>query len=226
MAKASWPTASSRVLKMVYKPNIPLPGDNLSVSQGDINNNFLDANASFGVDHYPFDDATLNNGRHKPVHIVKELVNPVPVVGQQIVFTKDYLPDYTGATPDTQLYTITELGGVSQLSGNASTGTEGWNWSGGVLHQWGFVAMASGTGTSDHREGTVTFKDRSLFMIPFPTQCFFVVTTVTIANQASTSPASNTVSIFSKSATEFKWTFNTTGNITSQPGFYWYAIGV
>ena len=52
---------------MAYDPNIPLPTDLLSVSQNDIKNNFTQANTSFGIDHYPFDDGTANNGKHNQV---------------------------------------------------------------------------------------------------------------------------------------------------------------
>jgi hypothetical protein len=210
---------------MVYKPNIPLPTDNLSVSQNDLLQNFTSANTSFSIDHYSFDDLTTNNGRHKDIHIVKRVGDPVNVAGVEIVYSKDYTPDTTGGTADTQLFAMTGAGGISQLTGNSSL-QEGWCWMGGVLLQWGVVAVSSGSGSSSHRQGTVTFKDRVVgASIPFPNNCFVVTTNLTISVQGATSPASNTLSIFSKSATNFTWTFNTSGNITDQPQFYWMAIG-
>lgn len=59
---------------MSYIPGIPLPGDLLSDSQNDIKNNFTAANASFGVDHYAFDNGTVNNGFH-------DKVTTPPIVG-------------------------------------------------------------------------------------------------------------------------------------------------
>ncbi len=50
-----------------YIPTIPQPGDDLSDSQPQILGNFTKANSSFGIDHYPFADATINNGKHKQV---------------------------------------------------------------------------------------------------------------------------------------------------------------
>lgn len=50
---------------MTFNPNIPLPTDELSDSQGDILNNFSSSNTSFGIDHYAFSDLTANNGKHK-----------------------------------------------------------------------------------------------------------------------------------------------------------------
>jgi hypothetical protein len=47
-----------------YKPNIPQPNDNLSVSQNDILGNFQQLDTSFGIDHYKYSDATTNNGFH------------------------------------------------------------------------------------------------------------------------------------------------------------------
>lgn len=49
---------------MTYNNAIPQPGDELSVSQGDILTNFQVLNNSFGVDHYPYNDLTANNGKH------------------------------------------------------------------------------------------------------------------------------------------------------------------
>lgn len=51
----------------VFNPNIPQPTDDLSVSQGQILQNFQKSNSSFGIDHYTFSDATINNGFHNQV---------------------------------------------------------------------------------------------------------------------------------------------------------------
>lgn len=49
---------------MTYNPSIPNAGDFISISQGQIFNNFAKANSSFGTDHYAFSDLTANNGFH------------------------------------------------------------------------------------------------------------------------------------------------------------------
>jgi hypothetical protein len=51
----------------IYNPNIPIASDDLSDSQGQILQNFNRANSSFGIDHYPFADLTVNNGKHNVV---------------------------------------------------------------------------------------------------------------------------------------------------------------
>lgn len=52
---------------MVYNANIPQPGDILSDSQNDLLNNFAQLNTSFGIDHYPFTDNSVNLGEHNQV---------------------------------------------------------------------------------------------------------------------------------------------------------------
>lgn len=70
---------------MPYNASIPNPNDLLSVSQGDIRNNFTTANASFGVDHTAF-DININPGYHKVVHLLtpNPNANPAPIanIGQ------------------------------------------------------------------------------------------------------------------------------------------------
>ncbi len=65
---------------MPYNANIPNPGDLLSVSQGDIKNNFSQANTSFGIDHSPFTDQTANAGFHQKVTTLPNTIEPVTAV--------------------------------------------------------------------------------------------------------------------------------------------------
>lgn len=51
----------------LYSPNIPLPGDDLDVSQQDILNNFSALNTVYGTDHYAYTDTTGNAGAHDKV---------------------------------------------------------------------------------------------------------------------------------------------------------------
>lgn len=209
---------------MTYQPGKPLPGDLLSDSQGDIKDNFTVANTVMSIDHYPFADLTTNAGRHKDIHIVKRVGNPATVAGTQILFTKDYTPNTSPASPaDTQLFTMTGAGGLSQLTGNNSA-NEGWCWMGGILLQWGTVTIG---GSSSHVTGTVTFQSRSAgSTIPFPNNIFAINATLTIAS-SSTTTASNTIAIRSKSITNFLWVYNSSSSSGSadHPQFYWTAIG-
>jgi hypothetical protein len=67
-----------------YNPNIPQPTDFLSNSQQDMLNNFSQANTTMGVDHYSFDDATANNGKHNKVTtpIITGAAHPVTAVNE------------------------------------------------------------------------------------------------------------------------------------------------
>lgn len=198
-----------------YNPSIPNAGDLLSTSQQNIKDNFTKANSSFGTDHYAFNDGTANNGRHKDIHIVKRVGNAAAVSGIYTVFSKDYTPDTAGGVADTQLFGITQNGGVSQLSGNSSA-TDGWFWSGGLLIQWGIVTLPG----SSNPNGTVTFKNRVAGAIPFPNNCFNV--NVSLQANVKTSQANTIAVLGTPSTTSFSWFF--TGS-TSYDKFYWVAIG-
>lgn len=74
---------------MTYNPNIPQPDDNLSVSQGDLLNNFTDLNTKFSINHVSLTDTTSDTGKHKYVSFVEQASNPETVANEQILFTKD-----------------------------------------------------------------------------------------------------------------------------------------
>lgn len=208
---------------MTYNPGIPTPTQNLSVSQGLIKTNFTTANTSFGINHFPFDDLTTNNGLHKDINQFKRVGNAPNLTDTYTLFTKDYTPVTTGGVPDTQLFGITAGGGISQFSGNL-VGEDGWCWVGGVLLQWGFVTDPDITsGTAD---GTVTFLDRVTGAIAFPNACFVVMGTNTYPVLATgTRTASLSISKAAGGVTKdkFDWSFN--GSSGAATGFFWYAIG-
>ena len=54
---------------MSFNKNIPQPTDRLSQSQQDLLNNNLQLNTSFGVNHFPFDDLTADNGKNNFVQL-------------------------------------------------------------------------------------------------------------------------------------------------------------
>lgn len=209
---------------MVFNRNRPTAGEKLSNSQPLIRDNFNSSDDTFGVDHYAFSDTTANNGRHKDIHIVKRVGDPAAVVGTGIIFSKDYTPNSTGATVDQQLFTESGSGKISQLTGySTSSVTNGWQWVGGILIQWGQVTFA---GNLAHATSTVTFKDRVVGAIPFPNNIFIVNGTLQVASSTET-VASNILAIRSFSKTQFVWVFNSSSSTgsTKYPGFYWTAIG-
>src|SRR5260221_3282050 len=51
----------------LFLPNIPQPNDNLDFSQGQLLSNNQGLDTVFGIDHYPFSDASGNKGFHNTV---------------------------------------------------------------------------------------------------------------------------------------------------------------
>ena len=203
-----------------YNRDIPESTNNPSVDQPDMKINTNSIDELINVDHNSF--GVDDGGYHKVIHEVTQGADPATIAGVNQIYSKFYTPDTTGGVPDTQLFSKTGLGGVSQLTGNLGS-ADGWQWIGGVLVQWGVVSFAPG---SDHETSTVTFKDRVPGAIRFPNNIFIVNGTLLVASQSET-VASNTLAIRSFSATQFRWVYNSSSSTgsTRYPGFYWIAIG-
>jgi hypothetical protein len=143
-----------------YNPNIPQANDLISVSQGQLLNNFSQANVVIAKDHYAFDD-TLNG---------KEGLH------QQVTFPSVKASDPTIVSPKGILYTKTS-GGDSQLfyeNATAVTQLSGLNPVGNIQFRWGL---------STANPSTVTFST------PFPNSCLVVVVSSSngTSNQVGTS---------------------------------------
>ncbi len=209
----------------VFTRNIPLGSHNPSVDQNPMKNNFNSTDSIIDIDHFGFNDNL--GGYHDIIHQPAQVADPAPIGGPpQInqVYVKSYTPDTTGGVADVQLFNRTSVGQISQLTGyNTSSTSDGWQWIGGILVQWGVVAFAGG---NSHETGTVTFKDRVAGAIPFPTNTFVVIPGLRVASSGTTT-SSNTIAIRSKSLTQFSWVFNSSSSSgsTAFPGFYWYAVG-
>lgn len=116
---------------MVYNPNIPAAGDALSVSQGQIQTNFSDANTYFAVNHEAF-DAVSNNGKHKAIVMTQQL-NPTVAATDAAVFTK-------AGTYNTNPQVFFRQGATNTIfnATEASLGTTGWAYLPcGLLIKWG-----------------------------------------------------------------------------------------
>jgi len=202
---------------MPYNANIPQPTDLLSNSQGDIRNNFSQANTSFGIDHLPFTDASANLGYHKDIHQVPQ-ADPAPIAGINQLYSKLYTPNYAGAVADTQLFNMTGLGGISQLTGNNAILNGGWTWVGGILLMWGQQALTA----ASTQAGVVTFSTVSATSIPFPNSCFNVQ--ITYKSNAVNNSSTNICVTGNPTNLAFSWAFSGTGaNVITS--FNWFAIG-
>jgi hypothetical protein len=106
---------------------------------------------------------------------------------------------------DTQLYSLSGAGVLSQLTGFSAT-TNGYAWVGGILLQWGVV-------TSPPNSGSVTFP------VAFPTNApFFIDITLDSSFVQNTTPVINSGVAPTKTA----FSYLVPGAL---PKFYWFAIG-
>lgn len=90
---------------MTYDPDIPAPADLLSVSQGDLLENFDQLNTQFGVNHVEFDDPGANKGKHKFCSFVEQANDPAAQADEYLLYSKQ---DVSG---DTELYLKPEAAG-------------------------------------------------------------------------------------------------------------------
>ena len=209
---------------MAYNPNIPNPSDFLSDSQVDIKANFSALNTVYSIDHTAFTGVT-NAGFHKPVHIVAAAI-PTAVSGTNIVSSASVTPNtLPGSAADVQLFSRTAGGVISQLTGHISE-AEGYQWLGGILVQWGTVAMNTGVGTNTHRTGPVSFQARNAGKtIPFPNQIFGVNASLIVIN-TTTTDGENTIATQVPTINGFTWVYNgNSAGIAIYPDFFWIAIG-
>jgi len=206
-----------------YTAGYPPDGSSLGQTKSTIRNNLDGTFQTLGVDH-------INNngqpgskppGYHTIIHEVTQ-TSVTTVAGVNQIFSG--VPGTlivngvtTAAIPsngDTQLYSLTGAGILSQLTGNSST-SNGYVWVGGILIQWGQVVTSLNTGAT----GTITFSPA------FPNNCFSFQTTPGFA--AGNPPTnSNPCTIaystpISKTAVSWE-SFTASSKYTN---FYWTAIG-
>src|SRR6188508_1037394 len=125
-----------------YNRNIPFATNSPAADQPNMLTNTNSTDDLIAVDHNSFN--VPDGGYHKIIHQtlgpvggersrttvanVDTLSNfPATIPGINQVFAANYTPDYTSATSDTQLFTKTAQGGVSQLTGDDAE-TDGWQW--------------------------------------------------------------------------------------------------
>ena len=156
-----------------YTPGYPPDGSFLGQTKSTIRNNLDGTFETLGVDHVNNNGVPGSNpaGYHTIVHEVPQTaVSTVAGFGQIFCGVPGTLTvngTATKAVPnngDTQFYSLSSSGVLTQLSGYSASGN-GYAWVGGVLLQWG-----SGTATSSG--ATINFP------IAFPSNVFSVTATV------------------------------------------------
>ena len=92
-------------MSFVYQPGIPTGAFNLDQDYLNVQGNFQQANIVYGTDHYPFNNATPNQGFHNQVTTPIYVANPVTG-----------LPPVTAANPIFYAFQQTAPLGVLQYS--------------------------------------------------------------------------------------------------------------
>lgn len=220
-----------------YNNNVPNPPNDPGDDVGDMNQNTQSVNGIIAQDHVGFNLA--DGGYHKVIHQKNQTINgqstwiptnagiiaaiqATKIAGVQQTFPLLYTPNTTGGAQDTQLFSMTGNGGISQLTGNLAT-SDGWSWLGGILLQWGTVTVTPGSWPTTAQ--VQLFKDRAVGCIPFANNCFVVLTNFN-GPSSGTNADRATISIVSKSVSQFQWIFSPAASSSATfTGFSWIAIG-
>src|ERR1041385_3031271 len=129
-------------MSFTYNRDIPDGPNNPSVDQPKMKTNTNSTDDLIAVDHVSFN--LSSGGYHTVIHQTLQGSDPAAIPSINQMYSKDYTPDTTGGTADTQLFSMTGDGIISQLSGYQTTDIRnGWQWIGGILLQWGCVTGLS-----------------------------------------------------------------------------------
>ena len=206
----------------IYNPAIPTGIVNLDDDYKNIQNNFSQLDTSFGINHFPFSENTVKNGKHTYINMVDNVAIPsgvnVLVANEGTLYTKTtaaitdmfYTPD---ASLNEYQMTRTDAANFATFATDTNyapvvaTRIGGWTFlPGGLILQYGNM-----TETAANTAGGTEV----IFPIPF-TSFLGSVTATRRQNNSSTS-----YGIISQSLTKFNFTSNGGSN---QP-FFWVAIG-
>lgn len=225
-------------MNLTYNNNEPAANNDPSNSQSPMLTNTKSINSWVNIDHHGFGDnigGYHRNIRQDTATPVQKTVDrtvspstftgfPTPITGINQLFAAN-VKVFTSPSPntktDTQLFSVTGAGGISQLTGNfipgfaAGTGSRGYCWVGGLLIQWGAIystTAATYTFTSDPN------------CIEFPGSCVSVQCTV-MRNTGSTSNSSANVVINQSTLAKTSFGWNWAGSTSNYVGFLWLAIG-
>lgn len=205
---------------MPYQANKPQAADQMSISQGDLQNNFLALKALVDVNHETFGSA--NEGKHTVVAFPEQTVSVVPPI----------FPPATTAT-EMALY-AKATGGATQLflrpTGQvAGTDANDINISEWILNPVGgatnSVTLPNGLimkwGLSGLNENVGGGKTRIDFPVAFPHNCLNVQATTNSIHHGT-----NTfINVYALLAASFNCTSSTRTGATSGGTIYWFAIG-
>jgi hypothetical protein len=192
-----------------YPPDGASLGQTKSTIRGNLDGTFQ----TLSVDH-------INNngqpgskpaGYHTVIHEVSQTsVNTVVNYNQVFSGIPGTLVVNSVTTPtippggDTQLYSLSGAGVLSQLTGSVQS-ANGYAWIGGILLQWGGSVIGSGIVN---------------FPITFPTGFFNIQ--MTLSMPVANPPSQGTIVYTQGTPTSFNYKYSGSGNIDT---FFWLAIG-
>jgi len=186
---------------------IPNPNDQLSVSQGQIQNNFTSLDATFSVNHGGF---VAENGKHTFVEMTLQATPPTTVgneVGLYCGTSKagDVTPQVPALFFKTQNSPSSSTGIDFTTSVNASPG-----WTrlpSGIIFQWGMAEAFMTTG----------------FPLKFPTACFGIELTAT-SNIGMTAEFWSYGNVTATNFTTQSYLYN--GDMGTGTTAFYFAVGV
>jgi hypothetical protein len=189
-----------------YNTNIPFASNSPSQDQPRMQENTNSLKDLIEIDHIGF--GNNEGGYHKNIHQPVLVGAPAAILGINQIFSL-VPPSNIPANGDTQLFSLTGMNGLSQMTGNQAA-TNGAVWCAGILFQWG-----QKTGL-----GAVTFP------FVFPNTLFNVTATLYHTSPTVVS-VTQSVTIDSNPVTfttaGFSWAV--TPAIGQNLGFYWFAVG-
>jgi hypothetical protein len=201
---------------MAYQPGVPTGLVPLNQDYLNLQQNFTQINNQYNVDHVPLTDTSGSppQGYHTIIHQqAQSSVNTIAgtdqlfsgVPGTLIVngVTTSPVPPNN----DNQLFALTGMGGLCQLTGHFA-GAIGYGWCSGLLIQWGTTATSVSDGSTIN------------FGIAFPHVCLVVIPTLVITTNNARIAAYQ-----SFSTSGFVVRILTALNVPSSATVSWIAIG-
>lgn len=211
---------------MAYQTTKPAPNDDLDVSVTDIQQNFLTANTVMDINHYPFDNLTVNKGKHKFVDMPVLAGVPTIAAGDGGIYTKldastqaqmFYTPDATGNEYQLTRTIAASFAkfGVFIADGALANSTFGWSFlPGGLLFQYGTYIPGNFSGS---KTGAINFPT-AFTSVPY----LIILTPISKAN----SNENHTLSLSSTTPpTTTTFNYNWDSTTSTYSGFSWTAIG-
>lgn len=202
-----------------FQLGYPPDGSSLGNTKLQMRDNIDGTILTLSVDHRNANQTTP--GYHTIIHQVLQGSDPAAITGINQIYSK------VAAIPsggDTQLFSITGNGGISQLTGN-HTAPNGFTWIGGALIQWGFVP---GNHTANNYlaggdTGSISF-DNNPNNYMFHNNAFNIFPSLTYLNAPSSTGGTATVTFKSLTTGGVNW-FYSSNSTNTYNGFYWVAIG-